>query len=197
MTTTTLDQAPLLAATDAASADRRRVRPLPYSHATHQAAHQFLVEEADALEQCDFPRWLDMLSPAVSYQVPLTTTVSRGVRNHKAGQMDHFKEDLYSLKMRIDRLSTTSAWAEDPASRTQRFVTNVRTFEHEDTHGSIRVESHFLIVRSRGDLQPADILAGVKHDELSRSSAGELRLERRVASLVESVLRTQNLAIFL
>ena len=44
--------------------------------------------------------------------------------------MGHFDEDLYSLRKRVQRLTTDHAWTEDPPSRTRHFVTNIRTFRH-------------------------------------------------------------------
>jgi 3-phenylpropionate/cinnamic acid dioxygenase small subunit len=73
-------------------------------------------------------------------------------------------------------------------------VTNVRTFAAED--GMLAVESAMLLFRSRGDTREADLLSCGRADLLRPGSAGYL-LARREIMVDESVLRTQNLAIFL
>jgi phthalate 3,4-dioxygenase beta subunit len=51
--------------------------------------------------------------------------------------------------MRVKRLATDHAWAEDPPSRTRHFVTNVRTFRPRADE--LYVESALLLFRSRGE----------------------------------------------
>ncbi len=46
--------------------------------------------------------------------------------------MFHFYENYKSIGLRIRRMETEYAWAEDPASRARRFVTNVRVSELDD-----------------------------------------------------------------
>jgi 3-phenylpropionate/cinnamic acid dioxygenase small subunit len=56
--------------------------------------------------------------------------------------------------------------------------------------------SYLLLFRSRGDVRDADLLSGARRDVLRRTDQG-LRLVERVVALDESVLPTQNLAVFL
>jgi 3-phenylpropionate/cinnamic acid dioxygenase small subunit len=74
------------------------------------------------------------------------------------------------------------------------FVTNVRTFLA--AAGELRVQSALLLFRSRGDTREADLLSAERAD-LLRETADGLRLARREITVDESVLRTQNLAVFL
>jgi len=166
---------------------------LPFDHPVHFAAHQFLVEEVYVQDRRDFDAWLSMLAPDVVYRVPVTSTF--GAKPHKEGEMDHLTEDLYSLKMRIARLKTNMAWTESPPSRTRHFITNVCCYETERAN-EIRVLSAFLVFRTQGDYQGPDLIAGMR-DDILRRSGDEMRLARRIVSLDESVLKTQNLAIFL
>jgi phthalate 3,4-dioxygenase subunit beta len=166
---------------------------LPFGHPVHLAAHQFLVEELYVLDRRDFDAWLSMMTPDVTYRVPVTSTL--GARPHKEGEMDHLCEDLYSLKMRIARLKSNLAWTESPPSRTRHFITNVCSFATERADET-RVLSSLLVFRTQGDYAGPDLIAGARDDTLRRE--GEtMRLARRVVSLDEAVLKTQNLAIFL
>jgi phthalate 3,4-dioxygenase beta subunit len=109
--------------------------------------------------------------------------------------MAHFDEDLYSLRKRIERFETGHAWTEDPPSRTRHFVTNVRTFDGNGDDELV-VKSYVLLFRSRGVIRDADLVSAERTDVLRRTEAG-LQLARREILADESVLRTQNLAVFL
>ena len=166
---------------------------LPFDHPLHFAAHEFLIKEAYVQDRRDFDTWLTMMTPDVLYRVPVTSTF--GAAPHKAGEMDHLCEDLYSLKMRIARLKSNLAWTESPPSRTRHMITNVCCYRTEKEN-EVRALSAFLVFRTQGDYQGPDLIAGSREDILRRDN-GEMRLARRIATLDESVLKTQNLAIFL
>ena len=168
-------------------------RPLPYSDPRHQDAHQFLVEEAALLDAADYEGWLGLLTEDIEYLMPVRVTTARGAGFDSLGDMAHFDENLYSLRKRVQRFATEHAWTEDPPSRTRHFVSNVRTFERGV---DLVVESALLLFRSRGDTREADLVSAGRSD-LLRATSGGLRLARREITVDESVLRTQNLAVFL
>jgi phthalate 3,4-dioxygenase beta subunit len=169
-------------------------RPLPYGDPAHLAAHQFLVEEAALLDAADFAGWLGLLCEDVRYLMPVRVTTARGAGFDSLADMGHFDEDMYALRKRVQRLATDHAWTEDPPSRTRHFVTNVRTFREEPAE--LRVESALLLFRSRGDTREPSLISAGRAD-LLRETADGLRLARREITVDESVLRTQNLAVFL
>jgi len=169
-------------------------RPLPYGDPAHLAAHQFLVEEAALLDAADYAGWLELLCEDIRYLMPVRVTTARGAGFDTLAGMGHFDEDLYALRKRVQRLATDHAWTEDPPSRTRHFVTNVRTFRDEGD--DLQVESALLLFRSRGDTREADLISAGRTD-LLRATADGLRLARREITVDESVLRTQNLAVFL
>jgi phthalate 3,4-dioxygenase beta subunit len=168
-------------------------RPLSYSDPRHQEAHQFLVEEAALLDAADYEGWLGLLTEDVEYVMPVRVTTARGAGFDSLGDMAHFDENLYSLRKRVQRFATEHAWTEDPPSRTRHFVSNVRTFE---SGVDLVVESALLLFRSRGDTREADLVSAGRTDLLRAGPEG-LRLARREIMVDESVLRTQNLAVFL
>jgi phthalate 3,4-dioxygenase subunit beta len=169
-------------------------RPLWYGDPAHLAAHQFLVEEAALLDAADHAGWLELLCEDIRYVMPVRVTTARGAGFDSLSDMAHFDEDMYALRKRVQRLATDHAWTEDPPSRTRHFVTNVRTFRAAP--GELRVQSALLLFRSRGDTREADLLSAGRAD-LLRETADGLRLARREITVDESVLRTQNLAVFL
>jgi phthalate 3,4-dioxygenase beta subunit len=170
------------------------VRPLSYGDERHQVAHQFLVEEAALLDAGDYQGWLGLLADDIRYLMPVRVTTARGAGFDSLADMAHFDEDLYSLRKRVQRLYTEHAWTEDPPSRTRHFVANVRTFATEGAE--LAVESGLLLFRSRGDTREADLVSAGRRD-LLRPAGGGLLLARREITVDESVLRTQNLAVFL
>jgi phthalate 3,4-dioxygenase subunit beta len=155
----------------------------------------FLYAEADLLDRRDLRGWLALLTDDIRYVAPVRVTTAHSLDGSALADMAHFDEDRYSLRKRVERLETEHAWAEDPPSRTRHFVTNIRCWEGEGAD-EVRSESNLLLFRSRGDVREHDLLAGRRNDTLRRTPDG-LRLARREVVLDESVLRTQNLAVFL
>ena len=91
-----------------------------------------------------------------------------------------------------------SAWTEDPPSRLRHFITNVRTFEGDPIEGDMHliVESAELLFRSRGDVNESALVSCGRED-LLRRCGDRWKLARRNIIADESVLRMQNLAVFL
>ena len=168
---------------------------LPYSSEDHQLAHQFLVEEAHLLDTHQYEAWFALLTDDIAYSMPVRVTAVKSVEESSVQTMHHFLEDRYSLRKRVDRFLTKHAWTEDPQSRIRHHVTNVRTFASDDPDVLV-VDSALLLFRSRGDRNEPDLLSAGRTDHLRRTPAG-LRLASRVIQADESVLRTQNLAVFL
>lgn len=168
---------------------------LAYTSDDHQAAHQFLVEEAHLLDTHEYEQWFALLTDDVAYSMPVRVTVAKAVEESSVQTMHHFFENHYSLRMRVDRFLTRHAWAEDPQSRVRHLVTNVRTFS-SDQPAMLVVESALLLIRSRGDRNEPDLLSAGRTDHLRKTENG-LRLASRLIQADEAVLRTQNLALFL
>jgi phthalate 3,4-dioxygenase subunit beta len=168
---------------------------LPFTDERQQRVHQWLVEEAELLDGRRYGEWLERLTEDVVYRMPVRVTSAHSLDDSVLEDMDHFDEDRYSLRKRVERFETEHAWTEDPPSRTRHFVTNVRVWpgEHE---GELVAKSYVLLFRSRGDVRDADLLSAERTD-LLREVDGELRLARREVLMDESVLRTQNLAVFI
>ncbi len=170
-------------------------RPLPYGGDDYHQVVDLLYREAEALDDRRHHDWLDMLTDDVRYVVPVRITSAHSLKDSYLADMAHFDEDRYSLTKRVERFDTEHAWAEEPPSRTRRFVTNVRGWEG-DAPGELLVRANLLLFRSRGDVHAPDLLSAQRTD-LLRRVGGALRIARREVLLDESVLRTQNLAVFL
>ena len=173
-------------------------KPLPFNDSRHLQAHQFLVDEAYLLDAQQYEMWLDTLTDDIHYVMPVRVTTARGAGFDTSPGMAHFDEDKYSLSQRVARMGTEHVWAEDPPSRLRHFITNVRTFaDDDDKH--LFVESAELLFRSRGDVNESALVSCGREDLLRWCDGPEktLKLARRRIIADESVLRMQNLAVFL
>jgi 3-phenylpropionate/cinnamic acid dioxygenase small subunit len=176
---------------------RRALASLPFNDARHLQAHQFLVDEAYLLDTQQYRLWLDMLTYDIHYVMPVRITTARGAGFDTSPGMAHFDEDKFSLSQRVARLETEHAWTEDPPSRMRHFITNVRCFECEDP-GHLWVESAELLFRSRGDVNESALVSCGREDLLRwYDDTRAWKLARRKILVDESVLRMQNLAVFL
>lgn len=170
-------------------------RPISYLEQAHQQAAQWLTEEAYLLDKQRYSEWLQRMTDDVRYKMPVRITTARAAGFDTLAGMSHFDEDLFSLRKRVARFDTEHAWTEDPPSRLRHFVTNVLTF-HTTRTDELRVESSVLVFRSRGDVNESALLSAGRTD-LLRFVADDLKLARRDIEVDESVLRMQNLGIFL
>ncbi|MEA2401149.1 MAG: hypothetical protein QOK00_1552, partial [Thermoleophilaceae bacterium] len=100
--------------------------------------------------------------------------------------------DLAGLRERVDRIRSGFAWAEAPPSRTRHLVTNVRVWHGEDD--SLEVESHFLLYRTRIELD-VEVLAGARQDTLVSGGPHGWLIRRRYILLDQTT--TVNLSVML
>jgi ethylbenzene dioxygenase beta subunit len=161
---------------------------------------EFLYHEAELLDEGRYREWLGLLTPDIRYQVPIRVAKERGAGDNAvtgvATNMFHLDEDRDSLELRIDRLETGFAWAEEPPSRIRHFVSNVRTAPVEGRTDEVAVRSSVLVYRSRWDRAGHDLLSGERHDVLRRVDNG-WQLARRRVILDNTPLPTLNLPFFL
>jgi 3-phenylpropionate/cinnamic acid dioxygenase small subunit len=174
---------------------QRTGQSLPFNDELHLEAHRWLVDEAYLLDAQDYDGWLARIADDMHYLMPVRVTTALGAGYSTSPGMAHLDENKYSLSRRVARFATEHAWTEDPPSRLRHYVTNVRTFRTEKAD-EIIAESAVLLFRSRGDVGEAATVSAGREDLLRRTGTG-WELARRTIMLDESVIRMQNLAIFL
>src|ERR687892_12333 len=89
---------------------------------------QFYIREAWLLDDRKFRDWLELFTDDVFYFMPRRRNVQRKdlMRElSEAGDLAIFEDDKTYLTMRVDRLDTGMAWAEDPPSRTRHLIGNL------------------------------------------------------------------------
>jgi 3-phenylpropionate/cinnamic acid dioxygenase small subunit len=168
---------------------------LPFGSPEYASCVDFILDEAAALDENRLDDWLAMMHPEIDYRVPIRVTRERTKGPGFSSEAFHLFENLDSLTTRVDRLATDYAWAEDPPSRTRRFISNIRVFA-VDGSNDLCVRSNLLVYRERLDETHQQFLVGEREDDL-RELDGVLRLVRRLVRLDHSILMTPNLGIFL
>ena len=156
-----------------------------------------LYEEAELLDERRFHQWLDLFTDDLHYWMPVRETlISREVAEElsKPGETGFFEDTKETLRMRVNRLDTGTAWAETPPSRTRHLVSNIRI---KGANGSSEFDVHcnFLVYRTRMDTD-TDIYVGTRHDTLRRVD-GQLKIAQRTIILDQTILDARNISIFL
>jgi 3-phenylpropionate/cinnamic acid dioxygenase small subunit len=154
---------------------------------------ELLFHEAELLDTGRFEDWLDLLTEDAEYRMPARLTTRDRTATGFSDTTNIFSDNLASLRVRVARLGTSFAWAEDPPSRTRHFVTNVRVNRsgHPD---ELEVRSNLLLYRIRSDQAMPDLFSGERHD-LLRLTEGSLRLARRIIYLDQTLVNARHLSI--
>lgn len=159
----------------------------------HWVCTNWLNREAALLDDQRMHEWIELLHSELEYTMPVRITREREYGPGFSDDGFHMYEDLESLSLRVQRLDTDYAWAEDPPSRTRRMVGNVRV---EAADGATyEVRSNFYIYRGRLEEAAGDLLAGERRDRLVAEGGG-LKLRRREVLLDHSIVPTKNLGLF-
>src|SRR5919112_526950 len=136
-----------------------------------QDIQEFMFREALALDERRFRDWLEFLSEDITYDVPLRV-VREGLAEWELSPNGRiFQDNKQTLEVRVRRLETDFAWAEQPPSRTRHYVTNVLVDAGEQD-GEYEVSSYCLIYRSRGDSIEPNFVSVFRKDLVRKTSDG-------------------------
>jgi 3-phenylpropionate/cinnamic acid dioxygenase small subunit len=157
---------------------------------------QFYIREAWLLDGRRFGEWLDLFTDDVLYFMPRRKNVRRREAEREVtalGDLAVIEDDKRYLRMRVARLESGMAWAEDPPSRTRHLIGNL-VVEPRET-GEVQARTAFLVYRSHLETDQ-QLLAGSREDVLRRVG-GAWKVARRTIVLDANVLLDKNLSIFL
>ncbi len=157
---------------------------------------QFYIREAWLLDERKFREWLDLFTDDVLYFMPRRKNVPRREAKRELtplGDLAILEEDKRYLQMRVARLDTGMAWAEDPPSRTRHLVGNLEVENLED--GEVQARTAFIVYRSHLETDH-QILSGYREDVL-RPVNSTWKVARRMIVLDANVLLDKNLSVFL
>ena len=156
---------------------------------------QFYIAEAWMLDERRLREWLDLFTDDVFYFMPRRLNVHRHESHRELseeGDLAIFEDDKTYLTMRVERLETGMAWAEDPPSRTRHIVGNLVVEPVSDD--VVKAKTAFILYRSHHETDE-NIFAGSREDELRRTD-DRWRIARRTIVLDSNVILAKNLSVF-
>ena len=156
----------------------------------------FYIREAWLLDERRLSEWLDLFTDDVLYFMPRRKNVPRRELHRELtplGDLAILEEDKRYLAMRVARLDSGMAWAEDPPSRTRHLVGNLEVAPL--ARGEVQAKTAFLVYRSHLETDH-QLLSGCREDVLRRVK-GEWKIARRTIVLDANVLLDKNLSVFL
>jgi 3-phenylpropionate/cinnamic acid dioxygenase small subunit len=156
----------------------------------------FYIREAWLLDERRFKEWVDLFTDDVLYFMPRRKNVPRREAHRELtplGDLAIFEEDKRYLEMRVARLDTGMAWAEDPPSRTRHMIGNLEAALQEN--GEVQARTAFLVYRSHLETDH-QLLSGCREDVLRKGDGG-WKVARRAIVLDANVLLDKNLSVFL
>src|SRR2546430_254398 len=110
---------------------------------------QFYIREAWLLDERKFKDWLDLFTDDILYFMPRRKNVLRRELHREVtplGDLAILEEDKRYLEMRVARLDSGMAWAEDPPSRTRHLIGNLEAVPQDN--GEVQARTAFLVYRS-------------------------------------------------
>lgn len=159
-----------------------------------ESIRDFLYLEACALDEHRYRDWLDMFADDGRYEVPVRVNREKDAEWQLSPKGRIFDDDKTTLGVRVSRLETDFAWAEQPPSHTRHFVTNILVFPSEDPEEYV-VKSNCLVYRSRGNDAIPSLFSVQRRDVLRRHGSGWL-IAQRFAALDQSMVNSRNLSVF-
>src|SRR5882762_10900573 len=138
----------------------------------------FYIREAWLLDERKFREWLDLFTDDVLYFMPRRKNVPAREAHRELtplGDLAILEEDKRYLEMRVARLDSGMAWAEDPPSRTRHLIGNLETAPQDN--GEVQARTAFLVYRSHLETDH-QLLSGSREDVL-RQVAGGWKVAKR------------------
>jgi 3-phenylpropionate/cinnamic acid dioxygenase small subunit len=157
---------------------------------------QFYIREAWLLDERKLDEWLGLFTDDVLYFMPRRKNVLRRELHRETtplGDLAILEEDRRYLEMRVARLASGMAWAEDPPSRTRHLIGNLEATSLDN--GEVEARTAFLVYRSHLETDQ-QLLSGCRQDVLRRLDGG-WKVARRTIVLDANVLLDKNLSVFL
>ena len=149
-----------------------------YTASAYGEVVDFVYSEAAALDERRHREWLALLTDDIVYRMPVRVTTAHTLDDSLLVDMAHFDEDRYSLAKRVERFEPSM-----PGPRTRRrapaaSLSNVRGWQGDDGRRDLVARSVVLLFRSRGDVQPPDLISAGAPTRCAGSTSG-LKLARR------------------
>jgi 3-phenylpropionate/cinnamic acid dioxygenase small subunit len=152
---------------------------------------EVLYHEAWLLDHDRLEEWLALCAEQIRYWAPIRANAARGSEEwSRPLQLMHFDEDKASLTMRVQRVRTGAAHADEPPARVRHLVSNVQILDAGDDVA--HVASNFIVFKSRRGREEV-FFVGCREDRW-RQIDGAWKLEERLVVLDHDVI--ENVTVF-
>ncbi|MFR9803902.1 aromatic-ring-hydroxylating dioxygenase subunit beta [Pseudonocardia sp. RS010] len=159
--------------------------------------NSFYIAEAWLLDDRKMHEWLDLFTEDLLYFMPRRKNVPSREAHREVPpygtDLPFFDEDRNMMLVRIQRMDSGMAWAEEPPSRTRHLVGNL-VIERVDEDGTVHAKTAFICHRSHAEYDTA-LYSGYREDVLHPVD-GSWKISRRTIVLDVNVVLDKNMAIF-
>jgi 3-phenylpropionate/cinnamic acid dioxygenase small subunit len=159
--------------------------------------NSFYIAEAWLLDERKLHAWLALFTEDLLYFMPRRKNVPSRESHREipayGTDLPFFDEDRNMMLVRIQRMDSGMAWAEEPASRTRHLVGNL-VVEKVEEDGTVHAKTAFICHRSHAETDTA-LYSGYREDIL-RPVDGSWKISRRMIVLDVNVVLDKNMAIF-
>ena len=152
----------------------------------HEQVRQFLYYEAQLMDEHRYDEWLALWAEGALYWVPSNRDEIDPKR-----EVSLVYDDAVRLKLRIARLNSGFAHAQEPKSRMRRLISNVVI---EEVEGEVVASSNFLLAELRRGKQ--DLFAGRTTHRL-RPHDGSFKMTSKKVLLVNNDEPIDNLTFLI
>lgn len=168
---------------------------------------QFYYREARLLDNREAQQWMLLVAEDIIYtlpsrHIPQPDASLRGTEAFQSPDLELERpapdmsplreENIFQLAIRIDRLYKVNAWAENPAPRTRRFITNIEVAAGLEDN-SYTAYSNFQLLYSR-HANDTHTYSGQRRDTL-REVDGDFKIARREIILDCNVITVPTLGL--
>ena len=151
-----------------------------------QQFEELLYREAWLLDQDRLEDWLDLLSENLHYWAPVRADMNRGKEDFSPPlRLAFFDDNKDGLRLRVARIRTGAAHADEPPSRVRHLITNIQVMEAPDTEMT-KVASNFLVFKSRRNREE-NLFVGCREDTW-RLDGSAWKLDERMILLDHNVI---------
>lgn len=157
----------------------------------HHEIQHFLMREARLIDEGRFEEWLGLFTDDARYL--MLGSACRDQASAEETRLALVQDDRQGLGLRVRRLATGMAHAEQPPSRTRHLITNVE-IEEGPRDNEVRVLSNFLLHKSRLEREE-ETFVGRREDVLLRENGGWKIASRKVV-LDHNVIPGKSLSVF-
>jgi 3-phenylpropionate/cinnamic acid dioxygenase small subunit len=155
--------------------------------ALRQQMEDLLYREAWLLDRDRLEEWLDLIGENVRYWAPVRADMNRGREDFSPPlRLAFFDDNKDGLRLRVARIRTGAAHADEPPSRVRHLITNVQVLDTPDAN-TVRAGSNFIVFKSRRNREE-NLFVGCREDVWRRQGGSGWKLERRMILLDHNVV---------